>query len=444
MYLGGHNLLPLAKALEFGGQTVQKQKNENSQFKQTYSIEYNLFLYRLLRYTCISRNYIVASSESEWTAYRNIKRGLARKHIRENTVTEKFGYTSYKVTYYALTDEGVRYLADLNTELPNEGMWVKKLNLPRERFKIIGAATNSTKLYRYVAVSGSAVMASMIKAKTNPLFVTDTDIIENLDNISDNHLSKIISDTFSEMKGNGQKFSDYLKTDIDEKYFWNVYEIKSQLIQDDPTKSKEYSIGRYTGILESRCKSVLTYVGHKAGMAWSEKATKQERYSHHLYDVLHSRYKQLDKAEEHAVMFVENERMFADLYTDKKEKRRGRPFAENFDSFIIIPTNKNGISNLDLYMSINREEYENEIIHSAIDSGIYRANLYGAVKYFPLTTQNGIPVYLGLFIDAVCLNELIKITSQLSIIDYYILCYEWQAYYYRRVLPESVQYMILK
>lgn len=222
--------------------------------------------------------------------------------------------------------------------------------------------------------------------------------------------------------------------------FENVYDIKKKLIQIT-NKAKEFYAGRYTGILETENKSVLVYVyvgNGLYGMSWSNVATKTEFSAHHAYVTRCSPYRGnniLKGGENHGVMLVTNAKTFADLYEDKKKKRKKENFAEGFDSFIIIPLTKRGIDNLSDYMRENREEYENWIIEAAVLSGTYEQNKTGFYSLFPLLKED-IPYSIGVFIDAIKINRIKKIVLK-NQMKYGIVCLDWQVDFYKRVMPDA-------
>ena len=172
-------------------------------------------------------------------------------------------------------------------------------------------------------------------------------------------------------------------------------------------------------------------------MAWSKKATMPETRAHHAYDTHLSQYRTLRGGENHGVMFVENPKMFADLMLDKANKRKGEPFANCFDSFLVFPVSYVGTSQFITYMVTDIEEFEAALTREAVASGIYQNNTKYFPELFPLLTDNNIPIAIGVYIDTTKLNRIEQIIKK-SNHPYGILCYPWQVDYYRRVCLGSI------
>lgn len=426
-----------------------------------YSQAYNIFLFYLAVNTSLSRDFIVPLSDNERTSYRNISRALKRGHIQEKKISYKSQSRGYRNTYYTLTPEGLRYLTQDNIDLPESMQWIQTVEFPDKRIVTTGAYLNPEKVNRFLSVSGSALMCSLAGAYSLPLTVPEYDT-EN-DSRTIERAAKVIKDTYMNLTGIGQNFSVSALKEDNGAYFWDVYTVKNLLAGNEKAATSAMRIGRYTGILESHSKSVIVYVGNKGGMAWTETATHSERNAHHRFDSVYSLYKKLDMSSNHAVMFVENERMFESLYrgshkdsiksqkrspnsstVSKLSKSKDCQLGYGYDSFVVFPTTRDGVYNLAQYISDTTSILLSTLVSLAVQSGVYTENTGKLSSMFPLITRNGKYVFIGVFIDTVGLHNLIDLTEWLHIDDYCILCYKWQAYYYRRVLPESVQYMLIE
>ena len=388
----------------------------------------------LARYQFISRSFLLTSSDKQ-TAYRALQKGLSQELIKEFTLVQKVGGRTFRSGYYGITGQGLQYLLE-NDDMISSGLWGNGDEL-QARIAESGRAPSlqSEKMARYLSISGTAFLASLMGASTSPIFppsgqkksgqtTADGSEADDEESLPEEMIQAERPENNTRISGNSG--FDFL----------NAYEIK-RLLAEKVGQYSGYHAGRFTGILESEAKSVLTYTGSKGGMSWSRVATKPEFKAHHVYSAKYSAHKNLPGGENHGIMFVQNARSFANLYLDVAHKRKEDMFADQFNSFVVFPVDSYGVINALEYMEIDLADYERQFAEAAIQSGIYEANTSGYTSLFPLKTINGVPMTIGVFIEGVKLNRLRTIFEKTGA-AYGVICYQWQIDYYQRVIPEAI------
>ena len=382
----------------------------------------------------ITRAFLLAASDKQ-TSYRALQKGMAQGYVKEFSFAQKVSGRTFRSGYFGITERGLQYLMESDVEAAGVELFGK--DFMRKRIAESGRSPSlqSDKLARYLSVSGTAFLASLMGYATNPLTPAagskrlkqdSKEYMDTVDEVNaiDSRFAAESMEGHSESAGNGRQS------------FWNAYEVK-EILAGDSGQYSAFHAGRFTGILESNEKSVLVYVGAKGGMSWSKVATKPEFKAHHVYSAKYSKLKNLPGGENHGIMFVQNARLFANLYLDAAGKRKEDLFADRFNSFAIFPVDIHGVANALEYMEIESSDYERQFTEAAIQSGIYEANISGFASLFPLKNGNGVPMAIGVFIDAVKLNRLRSIYVKTNS-AYGIICYPWQIDYYQRVIPEAV------
>lgn len=404
------------------------------------SCVYGEMLFNLALCKSVPRSFVLSMTKGR-LIHQLIKKGIENNHIKEETLEQKINSRLKTIVYYSITKEGLIYLANNFEVLSNDKQWIKYICVKTSRLKIKHQGFNTARLSRHLNICGSAFFCAVAGAEIDSSLEPATNANIKIDEQA-NSGHPLNKEQYDKAKNDLRTILDNAKrastsrqsanenpTNVCSISFIDGYKIKA-------LTSLNLHSGRFTGILENQNKSALLYVGNKEGMSWSERATLPEKKAHHAYSNKFSRYKSLRNDENHGILLVENARDFANLYEDKKGKRKKEDFADKFTSFIIIPISYIGVMNLREYMMNDREEYEQHIINSAIQSGIYQSNREGFYSLFPLT-KDDIPIMLGVFIDTARLNRIKKIMSRAEF-EYGILCYPWQVDYYHRVMPEAL------
>ena len=318
----------------------------------------------------VSKPFILAVSD-QLTAYRVLKKALDNTHLKEHQLLQKRNSKLRRTSYYRITAEGLRYLSAQQTINTSRDSWVEHLGQIPNHFRTMLQPLNSERMARYLAVSGTVYLLRTVGIAARPIFtsagmtergdepwysIEAEDQKESLEQLIQKAMR---SSAIEVLVGNECAATEC----TEELQFWNTYEIKQMLSQASGSYS-EYHGGRYTGILESPVRSVLLYIGNKAGMSWSGIATRPEFNAHHVFSVRFSPYRNLHGGENHGVMFVDNARTFTALYLDAMKKRKKEAFADLFNSFTIFPASRNGVECLLDYMAETTPEFEARIINA--------------------------------------------------------------------------------
>lgn len=402
--------------------------------KEEYDRTYTTLLFNTLIFGVVSRPYLMTLMPSQSTAYRVIAVAEEANHIRQYSAmgTASWGRRQ-EFHFYGITKEGIQFLVDHYMVLPPEKQWVQFLD-PSVRLRAKGLCSTERSMKRYLGVSGTAYMMAVLGIDAEPISPSMRPTEFGQD--TGGELDRCIAEAKGKYIGQKQNLNGMQSQQTDLK-FSNAMQVKTALVQlmGDPTP---FYAGRYTGILESPLRSVLIYVGNKEGMAWSKTALKPEVLAYRAFVNRVSGVNTVEVGDTQGILFVENAKMFADIYLDKAGCRRGGPFAAGFRSFIIFPISRIGLEQLEQYMYTDLKEYEQELADAAVRSGLYTENKDASRcgGLFPLKNQRGTPMYIGTFLNTVTLSKLRRIAKTPGA-DVGIICYEWQIDYYRRVVPKA-------
>ena len=399
---------------------------------------YDIMLLNIASCNFVSKPYLLAVSD-KLTSYRALNKALGCGHLKELTLVQKLGGKKRTIKYYCITRDGLAYLAENHQAFPSQFAWTEYLIPPAERMKTKLQPLSANRMARFLAVSGTSFLMSVSGVQTEHIF-TSAVISEEVFNVAAplplENRHRNIEQIIAEAKRRARAECDSAEITGSDIIYYNSFEIKQELAQCSGRYS-DFHGGRYTGILESATRTVLVYTGNKGGMAWSTVATKPEFSALHTYSAKYSRYQNLPAGENHGIMFVDNARLFAALYLDEKSKRRTEAFAERVNSLTIFPINQGGLCSLLDYMDTDDAQFETSFVSEAVASGIYELNHEGYTSLFPLRTKQGIPMAIGVFLDAVKLNRMRKIYAKTNV-PYGIICCGWQIDYYNRVAPEAL------
>lgn len=394
---------------------------------------------------------------------------LANHHISEHTVTEatKSGWR-VKEVYYRPTRLGIDYLASQADKMPAETRWVRDLpaRIRQCRFVKGSLLFGQERILRYLAVSSAAMFTAVADCNVRvvvPVEVSSSQQAQVADiggggqadceatggeaakqgssevkNRTTLHLA--IRDLLREDNSLEQNSNGTIMNNDSEVLFIDAYQIKDSLRKENVSQSL-LRVGRYTGIVESPLKTVLLYAGRHRGMGWSKSSVDTDVRAFQAYVNLVSRYHSNRNGDWHGALLVSNAKMFEDLYKDKEGKRwKDEKFANGFKKMLIFPMTEEGAFLFGKYMTVDAKAFQAELVDAAVASGVYQNNMGSLSNVFPLLNSAGVRMAVGLFIDAIQIQELVRVyerdKKQMGIV-----CYAWQVEYYRRVVPEDTLFM---
>ena len=429
---------------------MNKDQNTHNILESPIVNSYITILYYLVHFHLLTRTALITLTDSVDSAYRAIRKGVERKHIKEHKTSTKINGRTKSTTFFRITSKGLNYLRDNYRLLPKEAWCVKELYTTEDGQKLILTETQPDKLIRFTNVSSSACLMFHAGAETKQLFLSGMDKNDDKQPSKEDEeknntlrgtrlrcLNEIVNEAKEKFAAQEQTLNGYFSQPPENEFqFTNVFEVK-QLLAQKCGEHGNFIAGRYVGIAESPLKSVIVYVGNRAGMSWSAIATKPEFSAHHAFSAHISPYKNLRAGENHGIMLVDNVKMFADLFLDKHQKRGQKAFADGFNSFHIFPFSKVGSEQICEFMFTDIREYELALIEAAVHSGIYKKNEKGFTNLLPLVNENGTPMAIGVFMDTIKLSHILTIRERIGA-KFGIICYEWQIDFYRRVVPGTV------
>ena len=280
---------------------------------------------------------------------------------------------------------------------------------PKKELKL-GDDTFSTeeRMTRFFRVTTAAYIAYICGMKSAPVYTSQSlyenmkyntvvDIfmedIERAMEEKETHLQNFVTQAMMNMNGIKQEENGNICLNIDsEVIYTNVYDIKKKMVEKFGIRS-EVQGGRCCGIIEAPLKSAIFYMGVKIGITWSEWTIKRDIELFRNYLKAFGQYHNVTTGEYHAVIFVDNARMFEDLYKDKKEKnQKGSYIGKGFHSFTAFPMSYQGIRQLKSLLEITPKAFEDEVAAIAVGSGEFAYNEEGNIDVFPLRRIEDVPV----------------------------------------------------
>lgn len=390
----------------------------------------------------VELRYLLATSD-KLTAYRAVDRAVSLEQMKEYTLEYRHNNNVSRTKYYCITKKGLRYLMEQGDRLPDNFAWIRYLKVPGNRIVSRGYRLHQEEMQRYLAISGTAYLMLLLPSAASPIFASSMrgeEIVNMEDQDRGKKLEAIVDDAKLSYAHLGREESEGAARPPLE--FTNVFEIKQVLVEMTSRKEETYA-GRYTGILETAEKSVLVYIGNRKGMAWSATATKPEFKAHHQF-VSYKRSGNLRGDENHAILFVSNEHMLFNLYTNKYSRKFDESFAlgKGFTSFTVFPVSDIGLSNLKDFMKGDVNIVYNEIIEQAVESGLFIRNEKNLRSTFPLVGNAGDFIAMGTFMDMVKVNRITEMQRTMPDKSFGLICYDWQASYYQRIAPQLNYYTI--
>ncbi len=221
----------------------------------------------------------------------------------------------------------------------------------------------------------------------------------------------------------------------------------SNIRRSGGTSVPDYACGRYSGIIKSKQKAYLIYTGTPAGLDWPQRFVNSETGSFSVF----VKTERIADPSCNAFLIVSNPKMLNDIYHDKmtalkeskgkkgKERKtelKNTRLGDKLDSFRIIPETKEGCDHLRRILSTDEKRYEEEMIKSAIESGLFESNKEISEKKFPLRSKDGTLYMLGTNFEIHQLRYFEKIQERFNNEKFGIICYAWQMPYYKHVLKE--------
>lgn len=203
--------------------------------------------------------------------------------------------------------------------------------------------------------------------------------------------------------------------------------------------AKDMLGGEYTGVLDSHSKSVLIYMGNNGGMAWGDKAKRMDARNLRLWRNRHALPGSDARSQgDLAAIIIKGPGMFRNLYRDTAQMRGDRSvLGQNFDRLYAIPMDFEGAGYLQWLMNLDDAAVTEDIVNSAVTENGYIRNDGAYFKLFPLLTQSGMRVAVGVMLDFLQVRSMEAIMNREPDAGYGIICLPWQEEYYRKLFPNA-------
>lgn len=405
---------------------------------------YQTVLTTVLTKNLVTRQAIVAACKSEQLAYRAIKRAVEKKTIHARTVK----YTArenraYVIDYYTITVEGIRTLV----RDPPEGYeWLAGISEDMlSRLSIVGRGRgDNDHVMRFLRESTAAVMAELAGADTVLHFITDGPCA----NTHDNGLtvSELVRSLIEKSRPEDRNKNEKEKTNTspNELNYFDSRQVKALLTrkQSGVRLMEDYDIkrGRYSALLDSHFKSVLTYVCGREGLQWTPWLAQGDSNAAIMIQKeisqIDNRYKLENGVS--GLLLVSNAQMFESIYNDS-QKRRTSPeeLGSYFEHLYVAPISEAGAAHVRWLMNTCNSEYEQDLINEAVENNTFKKGSEKVSGLFPLARGDGMEIFIGTAFD---IKRIRRLAQRMKLNPdglYGILAFPWQTDYYRRIFPRA-------
>jgi hypothetical protein len=368
----------------------------------------------------------------------------------EGLITEKKIQSGSKrdkpVTYYCVTSKGIEMLSRSYDALPKWASWVRYL-VPPKKVVVTREGSTNERAERYISIAGMSFIAALMGARTRVMsFDQLSEVRKRVEQRGNESVttSAVVNAALKMRNDAEQIANDNLVLCESDIIYHDAFEVKKKISETINNQEKLIRIGRYTGYLESPVISALTFVGDRTGMTWAKYFHDAESKAYKYFKANYSVYGHSASDVPGAIngiMLVANAKMFADLYLDTMHARKKERFAEQYTSFHVFPITKQGVDLLKVFMYYHYEDIDQSVAKQAEESGWSSGPDKNYPDLFPITDQEGVPVMIGVLINTVKINRLLKVVEAFGI-RYRILCYQWQWDYYRRVCDADMFYFL--
>lgn len=206
---------------------------------------------------------------------------------------------------------------------------------------------------------------------------------------------------------------------------------------------QDYMSGRYSGIVDSKKKSVLLYTAPPAGgLSWTKWRVDKEELCYRIWVKLHQQENlaEIRRSGSCAALIFDTPKQFYNLYynTDKTPTSKHYSFGDPFAHFYILPATQDGARQLNWLMTMNDADVNRKLIRKAISGGKFSRNTEFLVGLFPLVSQDRVYTALGFHLDAKIMRTIEQKARENPDQKFNVLCFDWQTAYYKIIMPGNV------
>ena len=385
-------------------------------------------LYYLSAYTYLPTSALLLISKNPKVMYRVLDSAEINGLIKQSRICEYIKHSPRYTTYYSITKQGLEYLKSSKINL-NDASWIEIVSSKDYHKDVFRDSSDKIKKLTKNAIS---LLLNIINI---PTIYSSTLVSNNSENLT----QPLSLQTLNQSTQNSDKiqyliqplYNQEFSTILTQQFNYTPSELVKSTLIEARHNAKEYRSGRYAGILETPQQSFLIYPGSKLGTQGTKWTLQNEHNAIHYYTKTKSQFNNLPPGIQYGIMFVDNSRMFNNLFLDKWQLRGGQiGFGLDCESFAIFPITRFGAENFYHYITNDINRINNIMLASCLESG-YVENKGRWKNYFPLyNPATNKYVYLGSIIDNVkmCSAMEIQKTQLKSPIE--LIGYEWQEEYY--------------
>ncbi len=376
------------------------------------------------------------------------KKSISARHIKEVNAEESRKQERKSQTLYVITRAGIAFLAEQNgcfRELleANAGLQIfsdyECRTSTRQR---IAAVTTALVLSHCAGAIIPAEVFGGIKADDGDTYADDESKGEQ------KRGGYTLRDFFSDFAAKNaiddmEPFlPEHQPGECGHMVYMDRTTVKQRIAEELFGQYEDFRPGRYAGILESAYKSLMLFTAPKFAMSWSKWLADAELNAYRLWGRTQSitPSAQRNASGATAALIVGNAREFAYHYIGEKRKREKREvFGRSFDHLYIIPNDPEGAKYLAWLMENDDAQTASDMGDIAVENGYYRERGSGMISDLHRRDDN-IEVICGLALDTKLIDRIAYAIQRIPAKCFEIMCLDWQADYYKRVLPTNVSY----
>ena len=207
------------------------------------------------------------------------------------------------------------------------------------------------------------------------------------------------------------------------------------------SKGGDYERCKTNGILDSKYKSVLLYGSHEVGISWNKWQIDKDVQLLLWWIVNRGYFKYGHKSylpPQYGLLFVKNSRHFSLLFNDRAKRLivKDTYLGQGLDKLYIVPKTYEGIQYLRAIMTCDDDDLTEKVIETMVSKDFSR-NEKGNTKLWPLTSNTGMKVAVGVQMDAVQMQFISEEINNSKGQSYFgVICLPWQKPYYEAAIPE--------
>ena len=397
----------------------------------------------------VSKRDLGLLSEYSGQMTKTINDAIMNGHIRqvELKIKDRTSAHPLSIQAFVITKDGIRFLID-----KYHSSWFQTISY-EELDNILLFSKFEYSMYQRLKLTSqsTAILMSKRAGAIIPIENFTTEYEDNIDEDRETenrlHFSTFLSRTLTEYEYNELQMCGPMKginvnSDI-------VFHSATLVKQNAGNANKlvsvtEFNKGRYRGVLDSECRSILLYVAQQSDMQWSRWFTRMEVTAHSQWvkSAAMLSQSQSEKTGLCAGIIVKNQASFEKAYKladVEHEKNEQSLYGGTFDHFYVFPEDENGIKQMNWLMQNDDADINDAIISFFSKQDGFHASPNS--KLFPLVNAYNHKTAVCLTFDAKQLLSIQRVALAKSDEAYAIICFPWQKEYYQRVLPENVYYI---